>query len=80
MLGGGLGLLVSLVPGYRNRAGTSSFLAGVTVSLIIWAVLGRVVGGQITVASAIILVPLVAVVSVVLAAIAFNIGCFIPTI
>jgi hypothetical protein len=79
-VGGILGVLVSLVSGYRNRSGISSFLAGVATCLIVWAMLGMVVGGQSAVSSAIILVPLVAVVSIVLAAIAFTVGCFIPMI
>jgi hypothetical protein len=79
-VGAVIGMVLSLASGYRNRDGVSSFLVGVTVSLIVWAILGMVVGGQSAITSAIILVPLVAVASVVLAAIAFTVGCFVPQI
>lgn len=71
------GLLVSLVLGYRNRSGISQFLGGAICCLVVWAVLGIVVGGKAALTSAIILVPLVTAVAGILT-IAFGAGFFIP--
>lgn len=73
------GLLVSLVLGYRNRSGISQFLGGAICCLVVWAVLGIVVGGKAALTSAIILVPLVTAVAGILTT-AFVAGFFIPII
>lgn len=41
------GLLVSLVLGYRNRSGISQFLGGAIFFIVVWAVLGIMVGGKV---------------------------------
>ena len=69
----------SLALGYRNRSGISQFLGGAICCLVLWAGLGTVVGGQATLTSAVILVPLVAAVAGVLT-IVFVTSCIISMI